>query len=114
MQHVVNLVIALAAREVTSAIELVAPTFTWTDPDGSPVLDFTALAARLPQRPEVTHLTITNTMSHGKHGMAEGAMTFADGDAVHFCAVAQFTSTAKTALISAVHFYFWTPAVASA
>lgn len=106
MEQVINLTSALAKRSPDAAREYVREDFRWSTVGGDKMIRFDELDEKLPQRPEVTSLTICNAMSHGKVAMCEGKLLFADGDKLAFCTVVEFANTAKKALIKSAHTYF--------
>lgn len=106
MEQVINLTSALAKRDPDAVRSHVREDFTWSVVGNYEIINFDELDKKLPQRPEVKSLTVSNAMSHGKVAMCEGKLLFADGDKLAFCTVVEFANTAKNALIKSAHSYF--------
>lgn len=106
MQRVIDLTIALAKRDEKAVQQHVREDFVWSTVGTNDTLTYDELAAKLPARPAVKKLTVTNAMSHGNAAMCEGELVFEDGDTLLFCNVVQYTSTAKDAFIKEAHTYF--------
>ncbi len=106
MERVIDLTVALAARDVAGVQRHVRDDFVWSHASGDTILTYASLGDTLPGRPEVAKLSVDNALSHGNGAMAEGELEFADGDRLRYCMVVQFTSTAKDAVVKAAHTYF--------
>lgn len=106
MEKITSLSVALAKRDVDTAKTYVGENFTWSAVGSDETIYYDELGETLSEQPEVTSLTISNAMSHGKVAMCEGELLFANGDRLAFCTVAEFVNTAKNALIKSAHSYF--------
>ena len=97
---------ALVKRDEKAVRQHVHEDFVWSTVGTSETLTYDEFATKLPARPTVKKLTVTNAMSHGNAAMCEGELVFEDGGTLLFCNVVQYTSTAKDALIKEAHTYF--------
>lgn len=106
MERVIDLTVALAARDVAAVLLHVRDDFVWSDASGEEILTYETLKNVLANRPEVKKLSVDNALSHGNGAMCEGVLEFADGDKLRYCMIVKFTSTAKDAVVKAAHTYF--------
>lgn len=106
MQHIIDLVAAIAKRDESAVQKLVRDDFSWRVVGSDEEMTYNELGEALSKRPEVHVARFDTAMSHGNIAMCEGVLTFADKDELHFCTVGRFTSTAKDAVIRECHTYF--------
>lgn len=106
MERVIDLTIALAKRDFSTAKPHVREDFVWKTVGSVDAIRYDELSEELPKRPEVKQLTISNALSHGNGAMCEGELVFQDGDKLYFCTVVEFVNTAKDALVKSAHTYF--------
>lgn len=106
MERVIDLTVALAARDVDGVFVHVRDDFVWTDANGETIVKYAQLQDILLVRPEVRRVSVDNALSHGNGAMCEGVLEFTDGDRLRYCMVVQFVNTAKDALVKSAHTYF--------
>ncbi|MFT4147534.1 MAG: hypothetical protein QM632_01885 [Micrococcaceae bacterium] len=106
MARIVDISIAIAERDIEALKPHVRDDFTLSivGTDLNYTLD--ELVHELPKDPAVKTIEVTNALSHGNGGMAEGTMERTNGTRYQFCHVARFVNTAKDALVKNVHMYF--------
>ncbi|GEK88271.1 hypothetical protein SAMN04488100_11817 [Alkalibacterium putridalgicola] len=106
MERVIDLTVALAAKDADSVKSIVREDFVWKTVGQEALISFEDLSQKLAKRPDVTEIKVENALSHGKGAMCEGTLNFEDGDVLSFCNVITFSSTAKDALVKEAHTYF--------
>ena len=106
MERVIDLTVALAAKDADSVKSIVREDFVWKTVGKEDFISFEDLSQKLAERPDVTAINVENALSHGKGAMCEGTLSFEGGDVLCFCNVFTFSSTAKDALVKEAHTYF--------
>ncbi|MER2063371.1 MAG: hypothetical protein ABS873_01855 [Alkalibacterium sp.] len=106
MERVIDLTVALAAKDADSVKSIVREDFVWKTVGRDDVISFENLSQKLEERPHATEINIENALSHGNGAMCEGTLTFKNGDVLYFCNVVKFVNTAKDALVKEAHTYF--------
>ena len=106
LERVIDLTLALAARDAGAAKTHLREDFVWTEVGGGEIANYDQLDHVLAARPAVSGIKVENGLSHGNGAMCEGILDFPDGSSLHFCSVATFVNTAKNALVKKLHMYF--------
>lgn len=105
MERVIDLMLALAGKDLEAVKKLVREDFTWQRIGNPERVTFDEWIDVFSTWPDIDEIAIQNALSHGNGAMCEGEIMEVTGKKSSFCLVVTFVNTAKDALIKKAHIY---------